>query len=78
MVCPDCGREHENLKGKCPFCSTKPEIIKRQTERPSHTIGGGEKFICEDCGQEITKWKDDEMAVGVPIQIPDHVCPVKK
>jgi hypothetical protein len=75
MICPDCGREHRNSKGKCPFCSTRPPLVQRQSERPSPTTGGGEKFACEDCGQEIKEWEDNLMGYG---QVPVHVCPSKK
>jgi len=78
MTCPDCGCEHENSKGKCPFCSTERPLIQRQRERPSPTLGGGEKFLCAECGQEIKDWQYDEMSVLRPFLKPVHVCTVKK
>ncbi len=29
MVCPNCGREHQNAKGQCPFCHVPHRMAKR-------------------------------------------------
>jgi C4-type Zn-finger protein len=57
MRCSDCGREHENVKGKCPFCSTRATILKSQKERPFNMSGGSYVIECRGCGQEIREWK---------------------
>jgi hypothetical protein len=68
MRCVACGREHENVWGKCPFCSTSPAILQRQRERPSNT-GAGWTFRCKVCGQEITEWETIRID-GFPEEFP--------
>lgn len=79
MICPSCGKYHENSQGKCPFCSVSTGVTKRQRERPAETLGS--IFECRNCGQEITKWKTVKVyyyGSSGPFfedEIPDHVCP---
>ncbi len=81
MTCPNCGKQHENSKGMCPFCSVPARIAKRQRERPSEILGS--TFECKKCGQEITKWKtvkvpyypDDPNSPCFEDEVPDHTCP---
>lgn len=76
MICSNCGRWHENERGKCPFCTPKREIIRRQKERPS-SIEGGWIIKCEECGEEIKDWKwADTWIYRGPVPI--HDCPQKK
>ena len=72
MVCPSCGRQHENTMGKCPFCSPKAALMKRQKQRGSEAIDSW-IFFCEDCGEEI---KDFTMVKGPFGMRPDskHSC----
>jgi DNA-directed RNA polymerase subunit M/transcription elongation factor TFIIS len=56
MRCATCGREHENVLGKCPFCTTPAAIVKRQRQRAAD-ISGGYIFECKGCGQEVKEWK---------------------
>lgn len=51
MICSNCGRGHENSRGRCPFCSDKTVTIKKQREKPQEAIGG--IFNCTKCGDEI-------------------------
>src|SRR5438477_6129118 len=57
MECPNCGLTHENVFGKCPFCSEKPGLRKRQTERPADIDGS--VWECE-CGQQFEMTDDGE------------------
>ena len=52
MLCPQCGRQHENPKGHCPFCTPKGRLTSRNKERPSE-IEGPYTFVCEACGLEV-------------------------
>jgi hypothetical protein len=57
MICPnpECGRVYESVTGKCPHCSTKPQLAKRQKERPdpSGVYIGSDNDTCPDCGQLV-------------------------
>jgi transcription elongation factor Elf1 len=52
MICSKCGREYQNIKGKCPFCAERRSLSKRQKERASKISGS--TFECQQCGEEMT------------------------
>jgi hypothetical protein len=66
--CATCDRVHENVKGKCPFCSTSAAIQTRQRQRPLK-MHGSHTFACTACGQEIKKW-ETVIVGGVPYEMP--------
>lgn len=33
MICKNCGREHENTRGKCPFC--QPHRLRKRRKQDS-------------------------------------------
>jgi hypothetical protein len=59
MICPECKREHQNEKGKCPFClhDSPTKLVKRQKEKPDESEMSGPfqlyTVTCEKCGQEV-------------------------
>jgi hypothetical protein len=53
MICPQCGRQHQNVNGKCPFHTSKPTIIKRQREKPAKIESDGSYYVCQNCHQQI-------------------------
>jgi hypothetical protein len=34
MICANCGKEHDNVRGECPHCQTSGQLSKRQEEKP--------------------------------------------
>jgi DNA-directed RNA polymerase subunit RPC12/RpoP len=56
MKCLTCGREHQNERGKCPYCSSPTRLAKKQSERPEW--GGASSFksvgVCPKRGRETT------------------------
>jgi len=76
MICSQCGKEHQNAKGKCPFCTPKRALSNRQKQRPSETdvIYTAE---CPDCGQKIESLRWVKMPSGRIWPVPEliHNCP---
>jgi hypothetical protein len=57
---PKLRREHQNAKGKCPFCShaSPTKLLKKQKEHPDESeISGPFNFYtseCPDCHKQVT------------------------
>jgi hypothetical protein len=69
MICPDCGREHTNARGKCPFCGKRRALARRQKERPAKVLGS--VFECTKCGGEVTfvSVKKNNQMLDVPVHL---------
>ena len=57
MICAKCGKEHDNVRGQCPYCRTPTQLSKRQKEKPHDSgVSGPFPFYvgkCPACGQEV-------------------------
>lgn len=57
MKCSKCGREHQNDRGKCPFCSDKAELQKKQKQKANDSEFTTFKNVIGTCpkrGQEVS------------------------
>ncbi len=82
MICPRCGRQHENAKGRCPFCLQRTSLSKKQKERPAESAGRT-SFECTECGDEV-RFVSLKKVGKVIDDVPVHVstgkfgCPTSK
>lgn len=77
IVCSNCGREHENVKGRCPHCAAPMRLSKRQKERPAEMLGS--TFECPKCGGEVTFVRvireNKQLDVPVHVSSKTFACP---